>query len=84
MRINQLHGLVEEQSRRGETVEIVIDGPCLVYILGSPLEQRLAELGAKCAGVVVCRSSPSQKAAIVKIMIVFRLFSQNAQNDSGL
>ena len=41
-----------------------------VLSIGTPLENRLAELGAKCSGVVVCRSSPSQKAAIVKIMTV--------------
>jgi len=66
--VDKLHIEADRLANTGQKVEIVVDGPSLVHILGSPLEIRLAELGAKCSGVVVCRSSPSQKAAIVKIM----------------
>jgi len=66
--IERLHNHADRVADSGHKVEIVVDGPSLVHILGTPLEHRLAELGAKCSGVVVCRSSPSQKAAIVKIM----------------
>lgn len=38
------------------------------YPIGKKLEEDLAELGSICSGVVVCRSSPSQKADIVRIM----------------
>ena len=47
----------------------MVDVLCVV-VVGTPWENSLSELGAKCSGVVVCRSSPSQKAAIVKIMTV--------------
>lgn len=40
---------------------------------GKSLEAQLAYLGSLCSGVVVCRSSPSQKAAIVRIMREFEL-----------
>lgn len=37
------------------------------------MEKDLAYLGSLCSGVVVCRSSPSQKASIVRIMKEFEL-----------
>jgi hypothetical protein len=33
----------------------------------------LAELGSHCGSVVICRASPSQKAAIVQMMDEFEL-----------
>lgn len=67
-----------EQRNKGETVELVVDGPSLVHILGKEhsgtnLEQELAELASICGAVIVCRSSPSQKAAIVKVMNDFEM-----------
>eukprot|EP00210_Caulerpa_lentillifera_P001725 g1657.t1 len=50
-------------------LELVVDGSCLIHILGNPLEMELAEIGASCSGVVICRCSPCQKADIVKIMM---------------
>ena len=47
---------------------MVIDGRALGRVLGSPGEGALAELAALCGGVVVCRASPAQKAAIVRMM----------------
>jgi magnesium-transporting ATPase (P-type) len=49
-------------------IELVVDGATLSHMLGTHLEKRLAAVGAACASVVVCRSSPSQKAAIVCMM----------------
>jgi len=47
---------------------MVVDGRTLGRVLGSPGEDALAELASLCAGVVVCRASPAQKAAIVRMM----------------
>ena len=60
---------------RGEVQvgELVIDGKTLSYVLGSDLEEWLAEIGAACGSVVICRASPSQKAAIVRMMMQFEL-----------
>lgn len=46
---------------------------CYVSFPGKSLEGQLAQLGSKCTGVVICRSSPSQKAAVVRIMREFEL-----------
>lgn len=54
--------------RQKSDYELVIDGHTLTHIIGTNLESVLAELGACCSGVVVCRASPSQKACIVKLM----------------
>ena len=40
---------------------------------GRDTEAALAELGSHCAAVVICRASPSQKAAIVHMMDEFEL-----------
>jgi hypothetical protein len=40
---------------------------------GRDTEAALAELGSHCAAVVICRASPSQKAAIVRMMDEFEL-----------
>eukprot|EP00210_Caulerpa_lentillifera_P006951 g6646.t1 len=68
-KINDIKTQAEELHNSNRLVELVVDGPSLVYILGSGLERVLAEIGALCKGVVICRSSPSQKASIVKMMM---------------
>lgn len=45
---------------------------CLAHT-GTPAEAKLAQLASGCAAVVVCRASPSQKAAIVRRMKRFRI-----------
>lgn len=55
--------------------ELVIDGKTLEHVLGSPLEPVLAQLGAQCGSVVICRASPSQKAAIVRMMAEYEVSS---------
>ncbi len=40
---------------------------------GHDTEAALAELGSHCGAVVICRASPSQKAAIVSMMDEFEL-----------
>lgn len=45
---------------------------CLPHT-GTPAEAKLAQLASGCAAVVVCRASPSQKAAIVRRMKRFRI-----------
>ncbi|BDA48078.1 probable phospholipid-transporting ATPase 7 [Coccomyxa sp. Obi] len=63
----------------GAAAEMVVDGRTLSRILGTDAEPLLAELANCCSGVVVCRASPSQKAAIVHMMKRF----QAAQASSG-
>ncbi len=53
--------------------ELVIDGGTLSHILGTEMEQELAKVGAQCGSVVICRSSPSQKAAIVHMMSEYEM-----------
>jgi len=53
--------------------ELVIDGGTLSHILGTEMEQELAKVGAQCGSVVICRSSPSQKAAIVRMMSEYEM-----------
>ncbi len=55
--------------------ELVIDGKTLEHVLGTPLEPLLAQLGSQCGSVVICRASPSQKAAIVRMMAEFEVRS---------
>ncbi|KAK9828339.1 hypothetical protein WJX74_009865 [Apatococcus lobatus] len=67
---------VRRSSRTGMpelACELVIDGKTLSHVLGTPAEAKLAELASGCAAVVVCRASPSQKAAIVRRMKRFRI-----------
>lgn len=51
---------------------MVVDGRTLSRILGTNSEPLLAQLAHGCSGVVVCRASPSQKAAIVLMMKHFQ------------
>jgi magnesium-transporting ATPase (P-type) len=53
--------------------ELVIDGGTLNHILGTEAEQELASVGAQCASVVICRSSPAQKAAVVHMMSEYEM-----------
>lgn len=53
--------------------ELLVDGKTLTFIIGDrALEMTLARIADGCNGVVVCRSSPKQKAAIVHIMSEYR------------
>ncbi|CAD7701700.1 unnamed protein product [Ostreobium quekettii] len=68
----------ESRLENDEAVELVVDGPSLKFILGKEhdgliLERELAELASLSGAVIVCRSSPSQKAAIVRVMDEFEL-----------
>ena len=51
----------------------MIDGKTLEHVLRTPTEPLLAQLGSLCGSVVICRASPSQKAAIVKMMAEFEV-----------
>ena len=54
---------------QGQGLEMVIDGQTLARILGEEEhEMMLASLIVWCTGVIVCRASPAQKAAIVLMM----------------
>ncbi|UPR02315.1 phospholipid-transporting ATPase [Chloropicon primus] len=58
----------KEKSSRKEK-ELVIDGKTLAVVLSDQsLSKSFASLGALCDCVLVCRASPSQKAAIVTLM----------------
>lgn len=57
--------------------ELAVDGPTLTLILEDArhlgLPRKLALLAAHCRGVVVSRSSPSQKAAIVRLVTKYEM-----------
>jgi phospholipid-transporting ATPase len=54
--------------------ELAVDGPTLTFIMAEEkLRWELAQLAARCSGVVVSRSSPSQKAAIVRNMAEYEM-----------
>jgi phospholipid-translocating P-type ATPase (flippase) len=58
-----------------QQAELAVDGPSLTVVLGDDdLRHKLAVLAAHCSGVVVSRSSPSQKAAIVKMMTKYEMW----------
>lgn len=67
--------------------EMAVDGPTLTFILDDSaslgLKDKLALLAAHCRGVVVSRSSPSQKAAVVKMMAEYEM-AQAAGGRRGL
>lgn len=63
---------------------MVIDGPTLSRVLGTRAEGRLAALAARCSGVVVCRASPAQKAAIVRLMARYESFGEQARLQDAL
>lgn len=52
-------------------------------ILGTPLQPLLAEVAAACGSVIVCRASPSQKAAIVRMMMDYELRAAEAAGGGG-
>ena len=62
-----------ESSRR----ELVIDGPTLTHVVGTETEKVFAELASLCSSVVICRASPSQKSAIVRVMKEYEMFSHS-------
>jgi len=74
---------VKASARPDSSCELVIDGRTLKHILGTHLEGSLALLGSRCGAVVVCRASPSQKAAIVRMMKRFEA-DQAAGDSIGL
>ncbi|KAJ0978098.1 hypothetical protein J5N97_013572 [Dioscorea zingiberensis] len=47
---------------------LIIDGPTLVFILETELEDELYKLGTTCDVVLCCRVAPLQKAGIVALM----------------
>lgn len=60
--------------------ELVIDGGTLDHVLGpkNRLEAALAAVCARCGAVVICRSSPSQKAAVVRMMAEYEMSQARA------
>ena len=62
--------------------ELVIDGGTLDHVLGPKgkgLEKVLADVCARCGAVVICRSSPSQKAAVVRMMSEYEMSQARLQ-----
>ena len=54
--------------------EFSVDGPTLNYVLASDkLKLSMAQVVARCSGVVISRSSPSQKAAVVSMMMEYEM-----------
>ncbi|KAH7667385.1 P-type ATPase subfamily IV protein [Dioscorea alata] len=49
-------------------VALIIDGPTLVFILETELEEELYKLATACDVVLCCRVAPLQKAGIVSLM----------------
>jgi len=64
--------------------ELAVDGPTLTFLLADPiLTEKLAVLSAHASGVVISRSSPSQKAAIVRMMKKYEM-NKAAGNSRGV
>jgi hypothetical protein len=60
--------------------EILIDGYTLVHVFGdAALEALFAEVAELAGAVVVCRSSPRQKAAVVRVVKDYRLVHDEQQ-----
>ena len=58
-----------------QKAELAVDGPTLNFVLADDaMRHKLAVLSAHCSGVVVSRSSPSQKAAIVRMMTKYEMW----------
>ena len=75
---------IEEIPSEFREGEMAVDGPTLTFILADKkMRRRLAQISARCSGVVVSRSSPSQKAAIVKCMADYEMECA-AGNSRGL
>ncbi|QDZ20134.1 phospholipid-translocating P-type ATPase [Chloropicon primus] len=66
-------GYLDASSRK----EFVIDGPTLDHVLGTETEKVFAELASRCASVVICRASPAQKSAVVRVMKEYQMFSHS-------
>lgn len=65
---------IEEIPPAWQHGELTIDGPTLTFVLqDEKMKMRLAQIVARCRGVVVSRSSPSQKAAVVKTMTEYEM-----------
>ncbi|KAA1069823.1 hypothetical protein PGT21_033797 [Puccinia graminis f. sp. tritici] len=59
----------EDNGRRAGGYGLVIDGGSLNYALEEPFtREALLELATRCAAVVCCRTSPKQKAEIVRLV----------------
>lgn len=64
--------------------ELTIDGPTLTFVLDSvEMRGKMAKIVARCRGVVVSRSSPSQKAAVVQLMKEYEM-DKAAGNSKGI
>ncbi len=64
--------------------EFSVDGPTLNYVLASDkLKLSMAQVVARCSGVVISRSSPSQKAAVVSMMMEYEM-SKAAGTSRGI
>ena len=67
---HEIHGAVDLTNVRAESLALVVHGPtALVHIFANKsLEKKLLKLGRCCKSVIACRVSPSQKAAIVRMV----------------
>lgn len=67
-----------------QKAELAVDGPTLTFILhDDEMRHKLAVVSAHCSGVVISRSSPSQKATTVKMMTEYEMWKA-AGNKRGL
>lgn len=68
--LNNLNDGINMAKNRGDKrAALVIDGHTMDQIFGdAQMEQKLYELGSHCISVICCRSSPLQKALIVRLV----------------
>ncbi|EFN58106.1 hypothetical protein CHLNCDRAFT_20630, partial [Chlorella variabilis] len=67
-----------------QKAELAVDGPTLNFVLADDaMRHKLAVLSAHCSGVVVSRSSPSQKAAIVRMMTKYEMLQMLSIGDGA-
>ena len=64
---NSLTKLLESYEDLENSI-LVVDGKSLSHLLTPTMDQRFFHLASKCRGVLCCRSSPIQKAQVVKLV----------------
>ena len=53
--------------RKQQKIALVVDGRTLAFCLQPECEDRFTQIASKCTSVLCCRSTPLQKASVVKL-----------------
>eukprot|EP00612_Vaucheria_litorea_P000984 CAMPEP_0171460920 /NCGR_PEP_ID=MMETSP0945-20130129/5593_1 /TAXON_ID=109269 /ORGANISM="Vaucheria litorea, Strain CCMP2940" /LENGTH=1196 /DNA_ID=CAMNT_0011987199 /DNA_START=242 /DNA_END=3832 /DNA_ORIENTATION=+ len=59
----------EQATITADALALIVDGPCLVHILGQDsIQAKFLKIACMCRSVVACRVSPAQKRLIVRLV----------------